>query len=152
MTVIAGIGIARPDRPETINLTELVFEAASAALRDAGISRADVDGVSIAASDQLDGRAISSMQLAGPAGAYLKDEIKVGDDGSLALASAVMRIEAGADDVVLAVSWTKSDESPPDVAVGLNPEPVYARPAGFGIAPVRRTPNLRRLDIGAGRR
>jgi acetyl-CoA acetyltransferase len=87
--------------------------------------------VCLAGSDQLDGRAISSMQLAGPSGAYLKDEIKVGDDGSLAFATAVLRIEAGADRRVLAVSWTKSSESPPETALGVNPEPVYARPAGL---------------------
>lgn len=105
---IAGIGVARAGADAAIALTELVFEAASAALADAGPARAGVDGVCLATSDQLDGRAISSMQLAGPSGAYLKDEIKVGDDGSLAFATAVLRIEAGAGDVVLAVSWTNS--------------------------------------------
>jgi acetyl-CoA acetyltransferase len=128
---VAGIGFSRPTSPEATSLPELVFQAASAALVDAGLSRADLDGVCLAASDQLDGRAISSMQLAGPSGAYLKDEIKVGDDGSLAYATAVLRIEAGVDRRVLAMSWTKSSESPPETALGVNAEPVYARPAGL---------------------
>jgi hypothetical protein len=71
------------------------------------------------------------MQLAGPAGGYLKDEIKVGDDGALAFATAVLRIEAGADRRVLAASWTKASESPLDAALGVNAEPVYSRPAGL---------------------
>jgi hypothetical protein len=70
------------------------------------------------------------MQLAGPAGGYLKDEIKLGDDGALAFATAVLRIEAGADRRVLAVSWTKASESSHETALGVNAEPVYARPAG----------------------
>jgi acetyl-CoA acetyltransferase len=128
---IHGIGFARCPSPEAISLTELVFEASRAALTDAGLERADIDGVCLAASDQLDGRAISSMQLAGPAGGYLKDEIKVGDDGSLAFAMAVLRIEAGADRKVLAVSWTKESESPLEMALGVNAEPVFTRPAGL---------------------
>ena len=128
---IQGIGFARCPSPEALSLTELVFEASAAALADAGLGRADIDGVCLAASDQLDGRAISSMQLAGPAGGFLKDEIKVGDDGALAFATAVLRIEAGADRRVLAVSWTKESESPLEAALGVNAEPVYARPAGL---------------------
>lgn len=128
---VQGIGFARCPSPEALSLTELVFEASAAALADAGLSRSDIDGVCLAASDQLDGRAISSMQLAGPAGGYLKDEIKVGDDGALAFATAVLRIEAGADRRVLAVSWTKESESPLATALGVNAEPVYARPAGL---------------------
>ena len=128
---VTGIGISRCATPTAISLTELVYEASAAALADAGLQRSDIDGVSLAASDQLDGRAISSMQLAGPAGGYLKDEIKVGDDGSLAFAAAVLRIEAGVDRRVLAVSWTKASESPADAAVGVNAEPVWTRPAGL---------------------
>ena len=132
MTVsIAGVGFSRCPSPEALSLTELVFEASAAALADAGLRRADIDGVCLAASDQLDARAISSMQLAGPAGGYLKDEIKVGDDGSLAFATAVLRIEAGADRRVLAVSWTKESESGLEMALGVNAEPVYTRPAGL---------------------
>jgi hypothetical protein len=127
---VQGIGFARCPSPEALSLTELVFEASAAALADAGLARADIDGVCLAASDQLDGRAISSMQLAGPAGGYLKDEIKLGDDGALAFATAVLRIEAGADRRVLAVSWTKASESSLETALGVNAEPVYTRPAG----------------------
>ena len=128
---VHGIGLAQCPSPEALSLTELVFEASAAALADAGLRRADIDGVCLAASDQLDGRAISSMQLAGPAGGFLKDEIKVGDDGALAFATAVLRIEAGADRRVLAVSWTKESESPLEAALGVNAEPVYTRPAGL---------------------
>ena len=128
---VQGVGFARCPSPEALSLTELVFEASAAALADAGLRRADIDGVCLAASDQLDGRAISSMQLAGPAGGYLKDEIKLGDDGALAFAMAVLRIEAGADRRVLAVSWTKESESSLSMALGVNAEPVYTRPAGL---------------------
>jgi acetyl-CoA acetyltransferase len=128
---IAGVGLARLERPADASLEELVFAASSAALADAGLTRADIDGVCLAASDQLDGRSISSMHLAGPAGGYLRDEIKVTDDGAAALAAAVLRVEAGAGRMVLAVSWTKSTESPPEPAQAVNADPVYERPLGL---------------------
>lgn len=131
MPYIAGVGVVRPKDPADLSLEELVFQAAAAALEDAGLTRADIDGVSIAASDQLDGRAISSMHFAGPAGSYLLDEVKVTDDGACALALSVLRIEAGMNSNVLTVSWTKPSASPYDAAVGVNPEPTYARPVGL---------------------
>jgi len=131
MASIVGVGTSRLDDPGAASLEELVFAAASAALADAGVARSDLDGVCLAASDQLDGRSISSMHLAGPSGGYLVDEIKVTDDGAAALAAAVLRLEAGASRLVLAVSWTKSSDSPPGPAEAVNSDPVYERPIGL---------------------
>ncbi len=60
-------------------LEELVFDTAYAALKDAGVSRKQIDHVTIAGCDELDGRSISSMLLAAPAGAQLRDEMKCTD-------------------------------------------------------------------------
>ena len=129
---ITGLGLATgAESTNARSLDELVFTAASDALADAGIGREMVDGVCLGASDQLDARAISSMQLAGPAGAFLRDEIRVSDDGSTALAAAALRVEAGVSQRVLATSWTKASESPYDGAVGVNAEPILARPAAL---------------------
>ena len=45
------------------------------------VEREQLEHVTIAGSDELDGRSIASMLLAMPAGAYLKDEIKCTDSG-----------------------------------------------------------------------
>ena len=131
MVSITGVGVIRPEDPTELSLEELVFAASAAALADAGLERADIDGVTLAASDQLDGRAISSMHLAGPAGAYLRDEVKVTDDGACALALTALRIEAGMSSRVLTVSWTKPSASAYEPAIGVNAEPTYARPVGL---------------------
>ncbi len=47
------------------------------------------------------------------------------------MAVSALRLEAGASRRLLVVSWTKSSESPPLSAVGVNPDPVYARPIGL---------------------
>ena len=129
MVHVAGAAILRAE--EDASLEELVFEAAAAALTDAGIRRADIDGVCLAASDQLDGRVISSMPLAGPAGGYLRDEVKVADDGSTAFAAAVLRLEAGASRRVLAVSWGRREGARPEEAEAPNASPVYERELGL---------------------
>jgi acetyl-CoA acetyltransferase len=128
---IAGWSVARATDPYAWSLNELVFQAASGALADAGMTRADIDGVVLSASDALDGRAISSMQLAGPAGGYLRDEVKVTGCGLLALCTAALRLEAGLGTASLVVSWTKSSESPPAAALAVDPDPAYARPTGI---------------------
>ena len=53
-------------------LEEMVFDTARAALDDAKIDRKELDHVTIAASDELDGRSISSMLLSAPAVRTLK--------------------------------------------------------------------------------
>src|ERR1700761_6557530 len=67
-------------------LEEIVFDTAHAALKDAGVRRAQIDHVTIAGCDELDGRSISSMLLAAPAGAQLRDEMKCTDSGLTASA------------------------------------------------------------------
>jgi hypothetical protein len=130
MPYIAGVGIHHPRPGDNHSLEELVFGAASAALADAGLGRENIDGVCLASSDQLDGRAISSMHLAGPSGARLRDEVKVADDGSLALAAAVLRVEAGLSKRVMVVSWTKPGASDTAAALSVNPDPTFLRMVG----------------------
>jgi hypothetical protein len=45
-------------------LEEMVFDTARAGLDNAGVTRQELDHVTIAACDELDGRSISSMLLA----------------------------------------------------------------------------------------
>jgi len=128
---IVGIGRAQCEAKKgDKSLNEIIFQAARAALEDAGIEREDVDNIVLAASDQLDGRAISSMVLACPAGSYLKDEIKICQDGSTAVAMAYMRV-ASDYNVSLVVSWTKCSESPSLQISNLGCEPFFNRPMGL---------------------
>lgn len=128
---LAGWAIARfGSGEERLDLPLGVHLAALAALEHAGMDRDDLTGVVLASADALDGRLISSMHLAGPAGGYLRDETKVVDDPSVALASATWRVAAGVDRAVLVVSWHSPAESDPLNAVSPNPEPVFSRPVG----------------------
>lgn len=129
---ILGVGMTKIDGAKRgQKLDDMVFEAAYKALQDAGLSRQDMDGVVIAACDELDGRSISSMLLAAPAGSYLKDEIKVTDDGSYAVILAAMRLMTGLFDLSLVVSWCKTSEAPVSDVMRMRWDPFYHRDFGM---------------------
>jgi acetyl-CoA acetyltransferase len=115
-------------------LEELVFDVTRQALASAGVEREEVDNVTIAACDELDGRSISSMLLAMPAGAYMKDEIKCTDTGLYALILGAMRIESGLNDIGLAVSWNKSSTAPFEDVMRMRCDPFYVRPIGLNAS------------------
>src|SRR5262249_37173557 len=67
------------ERVLTKRLEEMVYDTSAQALRAAAIERSELDHITIAACDELDGRSISSMLMVAPAGGYLKDELRVTD-------------------------------------------------------------------------
>ncbi|PSR22930.1 MAG: hypothetical protein C7B45_04735 [Sulfobacillus acidophilus] len=108
----------------------MIFETAQAALQDAGIGRDDIDNVVLAASDELDGRSISSMLTAMPAGALLKDEVKVTDSGLHGLILGTLRILSGLYDIGMVVSWSKVSECRPSQVWRGALEPFFSRDVG----------------------
>jgi acetyl-CoA C-acetyltransferase len=116
------------------NLEQMIFQTARSALHDAGIERSDLDAIVLAASDQTDGRAISSMLTAGPAGAYLKDEINIASSPGHAFAVACLSIRARQSRCILVASWGKASElaveGETDAAERLSSEPYFDRDAG----------------------
>jgi acetyl-CoA acetyltransferase len=115
-------------------LEELVFDTTHAALADAGVKRAQIDHVTIAGCDELDGRSISSMLLAAPAGAQLRDEMKCTDSGLTGLCLEAMRLEAEIFDLGLLVSWSKPSTAPLEDVMRMRCEPFYTRPVGLNMA------------------
>lgn len=115
-------------------LEEIVFDTARAALDDAGVERAEIEQVTIAGCDELDGRSISSMLLAMPAGAYLRDEIKCTDSGITGLCLGAMRMASDLFDVGLVVSWNKTSEAPLEDVMRMRCEPFFTRPIGLNMS------------------
>jgi acetyl-CoA acetyltransferase len=115
-------------------LEEIVFDTTRAALDDAGVDREDLEHVTIAGSDELDGRSIASMLLAMPAGAYLKDEIKCTDSGLTGLCLGAIRMNSGFGDLGVVVSWNKNSTSDYDNVTASRAEPFYLRPIGMNDA------------------
>lgn len=129
---VIGVGLHPAAMAERgLRLEEMVHHTSRRALDHAGISRRQLDNVVLGASDELDGRPISSMLLAAPAGAYLTDEIKVTDSGATALCLAYARIHSGEFHAGLVASWCKSSKSDVEAVMRLRAEPIFLRPLGM---------------------
>jgi len=107
---VAIVGYAQShhqyDMPKTRE--DMVFEVTRDAIKNAGVTRADIGSVVTASTDFLDGRTISNMFLCMAVGAHLKDESKVEEDGAMAMQYAMMKIQSGSCDLALVEAHTQS--------------------------------------------
>jgi len=124
------LGAHRAARRKGERFEELIFRVASAALANAGLDREDIDTVTLAASDERDGRSISSMLSAAPAGGVLKEVTKVTDGSLHALAVGAMKVKSGLSEAGLVVSWDVASEAQLEVAAVTALEPFVDRPIG----------------------
>jgi len=108
---IIGVGQTKYERNKPETFAELVFEATSKALEDAGISKDDVDNVVSVSSDFWDGRTISSMAISDASNAYGKDITTVEGDGTFGALYGMMRILSGSFGVTLVCAHHKGTES-----------------------------------------
>lgn len=132
---ILGVAV-HPPAPRIFDkrLEELVFDTSAEALRRAGVERQAIDHITLATCDELDGRSISSMLLAAPAGGYLKDELKVTDSGMIGLCLAAMRIATGRFQLGLLASWSKTSIAPFEDVMRMRCEPFFTRPIGLNAS------------------
>jgi acetyl-CoA acetyltransferase len=129
---IVGVGLLPPSGAERgLRLEEMAYRASRSALQSAGVTRRQLDSVTLGACDEMDGRPISSMLMTAPAGGYGTDEIKVTDSGATALALAYARFLAGESNLGLVVSWCKTSKTDIASVFRLRGEPFYTRPLGI---------------------
>ena len=132
---IIGVGVhSAATALNNLRLEEIGYKTARSALDDAGISQKEIDHVTLAACDELDGRSISSMVMAVPSGAYLKDEMRVTDSGLSGLQLGAMRIASGDLDIGLVVSWNQTSIGPMENIALMRAEPFYTRPIGLNFS------------------
>jgi hypothetical protein len=117
-----------------LRLEEMAYRTARAALDNAGIERREIDHLTLAASDEVDARGISSMLLAAPSGGYLKDEMRVTDSGLTGLHLGAMRAAAGHLQLGLVVSSNQSSVVPLEDIARMRGEPFFLRPVGLNFA------------------
>ena len=93
-----------------LSLSDLIFKTVSGALEDSGLTIREIDSVVLAAHDVVDGRSLSSMVTAPAAGAYLKDEIRLAEDGLAAVSLASAQIEADEARYSIVAAWGRASE------------------------------------------
>jgi hypothetical protein len=141
-------------RVDDRSLEELTFEASAGVLADAGLTAASVGSVVLYGQDQMNGRVISCMVAAGPAGGVDRDVTMIASSGEHALIYAYLRLLAGQGDSVLVVAWGKPSEGVhPDHAELMHAEPYLLRRLGMNNAVAAGLQASRlghRPDPGAG--
>ncbi len=127
---MTAIKRARPE--DTVG--DLVFEACTKALADAGMSIGDVDVVITGSNDFFDGRTISSMAVMDACGSYDKNVSTVEGDGTFGAMYATMRVLAGANTCLYCVHHKGSESVNPLITNAMF-DPIYERFLGIdGIA------------------
>lgn len=123
-------------------LDELVFDAVSRALRQAGIRKQEI-GLSITASlDIYDGRSISSGLTNAASGGYLGQSYRIEGDVGQTIVAAAQTIAANDADVVVAVGVYNPEVSTADRRAFLHQisnygfEPHFDRPVGLSAETV----------------
>jgi acetyl-CoA C-acetyltransferase len=130
VAVVGSAQTVHERRKADQNVEDMIYETVTALLEKAGLTIDDVEMVMGAGDDVLDGRSISNVFTAEYAGAFMKEESKVEDDGAFAACYAFMRIAAGAFDTVLVYGYSKASDSSPQHYSGMMADPFYLRPLG----------------------
>lgn len=128
---VIGVGLTKMEAGKRETFAELVWEAASKALKDAGITVKDIDNVVSVSSDFWDGRTISSMAISDASGAYNKDISTVEGDGTFGVLYGMMRILSGSFGTTMVVAHHKGSESSMPGITNTSFDPLVERKLGL---------------------
>ena len=128
---IVGVGQTKYASSKEDTFAELVFEAATAALSDAGGSIDDIDNIVTVSNDFWDGRTISSMAVTDAAGSWGRDISTVEGDGIFGALYGMMRALSGSFDTTLVVAHVKGSEGNMNLITNAMFDPIYQRFLGI---------------------
>lgn len=128
---IIGVGQTTYKKGKTENFAELVYEATSKALDDAGMELKDIGNVVTTTNDFWDGRTIACMAVAEAAGSYGRDATNVEGDGTLSAFYGLMRTLSGVYNSTIVTAHCKVSEGSPRILFNQAFDPIYDRILGL---------------------
>ena len=126
-TGVVGVAIMPSVTGHERSLEELLYHVTQQALRDAGMTIDDIDGIVVASNDQLDGRAISVMAASAAVGGVDRDILSTPSAGEHAFVMGALRVATGQYRTHLVVSWSPTEASPFREAQRLAADPYFHR-------------------------
>ncbi len=126
-TGVVGVAIKPRITGNNRSLEELIYDIAQQALRDAGLTIEDIDGIVVAANDQYDGRAISIMAASGSVGGVDRDILSTPSAGEHAFVMAALRVASGQYRTQLIVSWSPTEAGSLAEVQRLGADPYFHR-------------------------
>lgn len=131
-TAIVGIGMTKQERrKEAETFSDMVFEAVTKALEDAGMTIKDIDNIVTGCNDFWDGRTISSMAVGDASGAWDKNISCVEGDGTFVAFYGMTRILSKSYRTTLVTAHSKGSESVSSLITNAMFDPIYTRPLGL---------------------
>jgi acetyl-CoA acetyltransferase len=124
---VIGSAIFAPRSPSSTSLEEALHAVTQAALRNAGLTIDDIDGIVVASNDQLDGRAISIMAASGSVGGVGRDILSTPSGSEHAFILGSLRVRSGMYDTQLVVSWSPLETQSIAETQRLSNDPYYHR-------------------------
>ena len=109
------------------SLEELQYAATQQALRDAGLTIEEIDGIVVGANDQYDGRAISVMMASGPVGGVDRDILSTPSAGEHAFVMGALRVASGLYRTQLVLAWNPTEASSLPEVQRLAADPYFHR-------------------------
>lgn len=126
-TGVVGAAIMPRVAGDRQSLEELLYEVTQRALRDAGLSIEDMDGIVVAANDQYDGRAITVMMASGSVGGVDRDILSTPSAGEHAFVMGTLRVACGQYRTQLVVAWSPTEASSLSEVQRLAADPYFHR-------------------------
>lgn len=131
-TAIIGIGMTTIERQKPRDtFADMVWEAVTRALADAGIGFDDIDNVITTSNDFWDGRTISCMAVSDASGARHKNVSCVEGDGTFGAFYGLCRILSGAYGTILVTAHSKGSESVSSLITNAAFDPLTDRALGL---------------------
>jgi acetyl-CoA C-acetyltransferase len=130
---IIGVGQTTIERQKPADtFADMAYEATNLALKDAGMSIADIDNIVTTSNDFWDGRTISSMAVNDAVGAGLGKNITTAEgDGTFSAFYGMCRILSGSYKNTLVVAHVKGSISDNIHITNGIFDPIYMRPIGL---------------------
>ena len=124
---VIGVAIMPCVDGATQSLEELLYEVTQRALRAAGLTIEDIDGIVVGANDQYDGRAISVMMASGPVGGVDRDILSTPSAGEHAFVMGALRVASSQYRTQLVVAWSPTEASSLSEVQRLAADPYFHR-------------------------
>jgi acetyl-CoA C-acetyltransferase len=124
---VVGCAIRAPVADDAQSLEELLFDVGQEALQICGLRIDDIDGIVVAANDQMDGRAISVMAASGSVGGVGRDILSTPSAAEHAFVMGALRIASGEYRSQLVVSWSPTEAAALHEVERLGADPYFHR-------------------------
>ena len=126
-TAVIGSAIRVPVNTDRDCLEEILYEVTQAALRSAGLTIEQIDGIMVGSNDQVDGRAISVMAASGSVGGVDRDILSTPSAGEHAFVMGVLRVASAQYETQLVVAWGGTEASSLSEVERLGADPYFHR-------------------------